>query len=99
MWHWRALIRARDSQRLSQKIADGFANMSSTYSLNNAKHYDNQARSHQKKADFHLGAVQALNDVVPGSAEDDCAEVDKIELGLVTISPAALKKLRKESEQ
>ncbi len=108
MWHWRALMRARNQQRKHEAEADKLQMRGNVASMNerNRKTFFELAKretlislDYQKKADFHLGAVQALNDVVSGHAETDCYEADKVTVGLVELTPAAMKKLRKDSQQ
>ncbi len=79
MWHWRQCLHARELERRYEVRAAEFVN--ATYS--NRKNLQ-LAKARKREADFHLSAVQALNDPVwsaygPGyfqTAEQDCYEAD-----------------------
>lgn len=61
LWHWRLVMSNRTKARLLEE--DG-------------THWDKRhARVFHRKADWHLSAVQVLNDVVSGTAEDDDQKV------------------------
>lgn len=57
LWHWRRAMSSR-------KAADKYRGQDSRFAMSQTKQND-------ARADFHIKAVQALNDVVPGTAEYD----------------------------
>ncbi|QYW02184.1 hypothetical protein CPT_Sonora_083 [Stenotrophomonas phage Sonora] len=67
LWHWRAAMSARHHQLGHERDRD--------FMIKNKdkvpKSLDRLIDSNKQKADFHIKAVQALNDVVPGTAEAD----------------------------
>lgn len=77
LWHWRKVVGNRTNQRMYEEEArrqrDKYPDKpaASKYSVKKAK----QAGG---LADFHLKAVQFLNDVVPGTAEDDASVAEAI---------------------
>lgn len=66
MWHWRMALSARRNQEKHEQAAELPRNPNKTYNAT-------RARYHKRIADFHIRAVQALNDVVDGTAERDCS--------------------------
>jgi len=69
MWHWGFVVSNRRSARAAeQKLAQ-------TADRDRIKraYYIGQVTNYHNKANFHLKAVQALNDVVDGTAEADFA--------------------------
>lgn len=68
LWHWRKVLAHRDLARAHEQHAvlweEQNPGKKNRYARGRARHYD-------KTANFHLGAVQALNDVVDGTAEQD----------------------------
>jgi hypothetical protein len=66
MWHWRQLTEYRRMERNAERGTS----LSPREQAQSVAYY-------KRHADFHLGAVQALNDVVPGVAEYDCMDEDK----------------------
>ena len=80
MWHWREAMKARNSERQYQERADA------SHTLRSQRRKDLREVVRKKRhADFHIGAVQALNDAVwdqlgPGAywptADDDCTAED-----------------------
>lgn len=74
VWHWQKLLQARIQQRKHEEIAAAFVagphKIGISNTLRAARSLDT-AKRYGHKASLHLGAVQALNDVVPGTAEQD----------------------------
>lgn len=68
MWHWRELLNERRLQNKFEERARS-ANPGYYFNTNNG-----HAKRHKQQASLHLGAVQALNDVLTGTAEQDCME-------------------------
>lgn len=60
IWHWKKVLSAR--KRADQKR---------TISKTPTGHYASEAIQADRLANFHLGCVQALNDVLPGTAQQD----------------------------
>jgi cytochrome c peroxidase len=77
MWHWRECMKARVRQRTHEgralSVSDNYAKDSYFY-----KKHMRPAKVACKEADFHLGAVQTLNNALDfyTTAEQDCAEED-----------------------
>lgn len=69
MWHWRRLLVCRAGERKHE------AELASDQSRNRSYH-EQRLRYARQNADFHLKAVQALNMVCQGTAEQDCSMVD-----------------------
>lgn len=63
MWHWRQVTRLRGEQRF--------------YEVQEDPALAARAKRFGEMANLHLSAVQVLNDSVPGTAEQDCAEADR----------------------
>lgn len=74
MWHWckvlsnRAQERNHEGRAAAYRASGGDPNHVSAL----AKREDRKAEFYYKTANFHALAVQALNDAVPGTAENDC---------------------------
>lgn len=76
MWHWKTLVRLRAQQNKHEQIAANWLVADKKLGYNNkaiSARSLKTASNYQKQANFHMKAVQALNDVVPGTAEEDCA--------------------------
>lgn len=63
MWHWRRLLDQRNRQRYEESKPE-------------ARDKAVRVQSARDACNLHLGAVQALNDHVPGTAEQDCEFAD-----------------------
>jgi hypothetical protein len=70
MWHWQQMKTHRAEQDRLERLVD------QSTRAHHKKEYREEARQHRMLADLHLSAVQVLNDSVPGTAEQDCAEED-----------------------
>lgn len=66
MWHWKRALAARANERLNEHLLTDKANWALGFSI---RHKIAVSRA---RADMHIRAVQALNEVVPGTAEEDC---------------------------
>lgn len=88
MWHWykvtsnRAQERNHEARATAYRASNGDPNIANAL----AKREDRKAAFYKKTADFHIKAVQALNDVVPGTAEGDCI-ADDAQRYLLAINP------------
>lgn len=60
VWHWRIAMNARRAAKCYREQGTVYSNR--------------QAKTCDRRADFHIKAVQALNDVVSGTAEQDDAK-------------------------
>lgn len=69
MWHWRQVLDYRRAAREIEKSADQQTHVHRRDSKLEV------AAAHNKLANFHIGCVQVLNDYLPGTAEQDCAEI------------------------
>jgi hypothetical protein len=58
LWHWKRALAHRRS-------AD-------TYRAGTTRYAKEQTARNDCRANFHIGAVQLLNDYVSGTAEEDC---------------------------
>jgi hypothetical protein len=76
MWHWRECLRHRKQERWNEEASER-----SSISPQGKNLMLNSAASRKLKADLHLSAVLALNNICVGTAEDDCAEADRIAKG------------------
>jgi hypothetical protein len=74
IWHWQKLLQARLQQRKHEEKAETLRASAIYRQRVQAGHSDITARSYQRTASLHLGAVQALNDSLPGTAEQDLFE-------------------------
>lgn len=80
MWHWRKLLKHRKTEN-TYRVRASVAAVDRPGGLYDRK-YTRLANTAKKEADFHLSAVQALNDAVWATcqgyptAEQDCAEWD-----------------------
>lgn len=73
MWHWKQMLCHRGiEQSWEERTLNPGASGAGVKLRNDAIWCNNQ------EANFHIGAVQALNDVLPGTAEQDCAAADKL---------------------
>lgn len=65
MYHWRQVVafRAQERRKAEHNLAYGKAEGDSL-------------EPYQRGAAIHMRACQALNDILPGSGEYDCAELD-----------------------
>jgi hypothetical protein len=76
MWHWRKLVSNRQTANQYRE------RVTPTCGPTNERYFNRMADNAGKRADFHLSAVQALNDAVWATCEDfptaeqDCAEED-----------------------
>lgn len=68
MWHWR---QAMDYRAVAKSIRES-AEDTQRFSPRERGHRLTDAANLDKIADFHIRAVQGLNDHVPGTAEQDC---------------------------
>jgi hypothetical protein len=67
MWHWRKVLSARAVADRHREKAAGWPRPECRW----ARH---MMKQHDRNADFHLSCVVALNDVVSGTAEQDCKD-------------------------
>ena len=77
MWHWRQLMRFRNQENCHLDKAKAWMSAPMKLGYNPvvwAKREEKKAETYRKQANFHLGAVQVLNDSLPGTAENDCFE-------------------------
>lgn len=66
MYHWDQVMSKRaTANRTEARITDHCGS-------HNRSYFKRTAAAAHKVANFHLGAVQALNDFVEGTAEHDC---------------------------
>lgn len=70
LWHWRKVLALRSVAAAHEAHADQWEQM---HPGRPCRHSRSRARSYHRQANFHIGAVQALNDVVSGTAEQDAA--------------------------
>lgn len=81
MWHWRKVVTHRsNAERFEKHSRECLA--AGTHKKNELRHPDRQARINHRIANFHLKAVQALNDVPElrsTTAEQDLSTRDLIE--------------------
>lgn len=79
LWHWRKVEGNRGNARSYEKEAERqrAAHPGSPVAGNHATKLAKRAHG---KADFHLKAVQLLNDVVSGTAEEDARGTAKVQL-------------------
>ena len=72
LWHWRKVLGFR-------KVAREFEEDAKSWEAVNpgkkARYFSSKARQNHGKADWHLSAVQSLNEVVSGTAEQDDKEM------------------------
>lgn len=63
VWHWKSVLASRKRARKCE-TDEKIAQKGLIWCKIRSKHF-------HKQADFHLGAVQALNDILSGTAEGD----------------------------
>lgn len=63
LWHWRKTLYYRSQEKAASIAADEWEQEHGKHS----SHWRNKERNNQRNANFHLGAVQVLNDH-PGCA-------------------------------
>lgn len=77
LWHWRRALKHRENQTRHLKAADEWGSLEGTKSQRaEMTHNLRRARAEGRLADFHISAVQALNDCFPDpldTAEKDAA--------------------------
>jgi hypothetical protein len=66
LWHWRKAMSARRSENKHVAEAERYEAMGRVANFDR-----HRAGNDGRRADFHIKAVQLLNDVVPGTAEED----------------------------
>lgn len=71
LWHWNKVVSYRDLAMRHDAYAAELEKVSTLPALD--RYNRSRARNAHKRANWHLGAVQALNDVVTGTAERDAA--------------------------
>lgn len=72
MWHWREFLAHREEELKFESYKDTAP--APAYLLT----YQRISTMARAQARVHLGAVQVLNDLLPGTAEQDCAAEDAI---------------------
>jgi hypothetical protein len=70
MYHWRQAMSLRTAAKNISHTLD-------EHGVNKRLHRLEVSQNMHKQADFHITACQALNNILPGSGEYDCAEADK----------------------
>ena len=73
MHHWRKAMKKRETQHAHEAKLRLDPH-------SNARYNKNVATRSEKSANFHIAACQALNDVLPGTAEQDCDKEDQLNL-------------------
>lgn len=73
LWHWRKVLSFRAIALRHEAYADDWERRNPGKACRYSR---TKARNAHKTANRHLGAVQALNDVVSGTAEQDAARED-----------------------
>lgn len=73
LWHWKKALQNRASQGRHETYADEFEK---AHPGKVNRYNRGIARTHARNANFHLGAVQSLNDLFPmgDTAEQDAAK-------------------------
>lgn len=69
LWHWNKTKSFREVERRQYAIALSWEQKNPTFGQCTCAR--NKMRAAKRNANFHLGCVQALNDVVSGYAEQD----------------------------
>lgn len=76
MWHWREAMRYRGQQHRYEKMALDQTNSptaASHVSRMYQRKFTKTAVDYERKADFHIRCVQAMNIHFTSTAEADCA--------------------------
>lgn len=71
MWHWRQVLTNRAEQDKFEMLAEKLK-----HHPVKSRTFTEIATNTRMQANLHLSAVQVLNDVLPGTAEQDCAAED-----------------------
>lgn len=78
LWHWRKVLSYRATATAAEQRVESWENTNRGKVNRWAR---NRAKAAHQKANWHLGAVQVLNDVVDGTAEQDAMGQAKVGCG------------------